>query len=185
MRVTRLVASFASASLLLLSSQVQAVPYDINLVGSLTATGSLGFAGDLTTDGTIGLSAGDISAFSLMAGGRTWSFADLVFGTDPQYTVFGGELTEIDLIAENPQGDSFVSGSPNAPITTNVWEIISNSDPGPACEDIDDGVFLCQGSYTLTSSNPPPDGSVPEPGVISLLGLGLISIGFFGRRKVR
>ncbi|MCG8504233.1 MAG: hypothetical protein MI755_06475 [Sphingomonadales bacterium] len=150
-----------------------------NLGIEVLASGTIDFAGDLSTDGTFPLVSTDIVAFDLTfpsLGGLTFTKADLAFLATLDYLVVGGALKEIDLVSDPPLNlpgigcsmcvlriGNIGTGGTTDPSPGAPWAFVDNADAMPA-------LF---GQYVIP-------GPVPLP--ILVLGLMALSIAVRGRR---
>lgn len=151
---------------------------------TITFSGDIVFSGDLSADGTFDLDYADLVAFELWVScerdenswldcfpTRTFTRSSVLNPSDPEYTVEGGELVEIDILAEIPEAFIYI-GRPDDPGTEARLNYFDRSQGDISCTDFSSS---CSGPYTLTL--------VPEPSTASLAGLGLLALGAIGRRK--
>ena len=179
-----------AGSSFLASESRASVIYDITLfdaVGGTVGTGSLDFAGDLSTDGTFTIGANDLVDFSLTYTGPPGPdvsivFADLRTGfSSPafNYAVAAGELVMIDL--DMPAAPliangacfacTFELGNITSGITTSAFFLFDLSDSSP---------LTSNNTYVLSRALV----AVPEPGTLALFSFGLGALVFLrkGRR---
>lgn len=117
---------------------------------------------------------------------------------DMVINVFQGDVLNATVTGTDPEGQPltwnlqslFGPGNTSAFNFNNLTQLISWDTAGVALGQYianiraSDGSLSDVGTITINVVNR-PSGNIPEPGILSLLGLGILSLGFIRRRKVK